>query len=155
MTTLRQELAYRGYGYQSVLTNHAEDIYFDDVEELCESLGYIVNHIVRFDFEIPKNLNPTMGYPITNGTTSGGNPMKLGRQYRIYFDTINNMPPKLLERLQNDNQNRITGSFFVEACYYLGFRVGSYQDFSLIINNINNIFNSNLERNAFANGQTL
>lgn len=155
MTTLRSELSARGYRYQSVLSKRAEDIYFDNTEELCESLGFIVKHIVRFDFEIPENFNPTFGYPITDGITSGGNPMKFGRQYRIYFDTIHNMPPKLLDRLQNDNQNRITGSFFVEACYYLGFRTGSYQNFSLIANNINTIFNSSLERNAFTYGQTL
>lgn len=155
MTTLKDELRKRGIMYRSSLTNRAEDIFFDDSNELCESLGFIVNHIVRFDFEIPDNYNPPIGYPITNGTTSGGNPMKFGRQYRIYFDTIKNMPPKLLARLQNDNQNRITGSFFVEACYYLGFRVGSHQNLTSIINNVNTIFNSNSERNAFANGQKL
>ena len=149
------ELRLRGYGYNSQLTNRAQDIFFDNPEELCESLGFILNHIVRFDFEIPANYNPSIGYPIANGTTSGGNPMKYGKEYRIYFDTVYNMPPKLRSRLQDDDQNRITGSFFVEACYYLGFRPGSYQNKSQIQSNILSIFSSSSEQAAFANGLRL
>lgn len=155
MLTLKNELRLRGYGYASLLTNHADDIYFDNPEELCESLGFILNHIQRFDFEIPEDYNPSIGYPIVNGTTSGGNPMKYGYQFRIYFNTIRNMPPKLRSRLQNDDQKRITGSFFVEACYYLGFRPGSYQNKSQIQNNILSIFSSTSEQAAFAKGLNL
>ena len=155
MTTLREELNSRGYGYSSQLTNHAQDIYFDDPEELCESLGFILKHIERFDFEIPENYNPPIGYPIANGTTSGGNPMKYGKEYRIYFDTVRNMPPKLRSRLQNDKQYRITGSFFVEACYYLGFQPGSYQNKSQIQSNILSIFSYTSEQGAFADGLNL
>lgn len=155
MTTLKEELWARGRVYSSSLTNHADDIFFDNSEELCESLGFIVNHIARFDFEIPANYNPSIGYPITNGTTSGGNPMKYGRQYRIYFDTIVNMPFKLARRLQNDNQNRITGSFFVEACFYLGFIPGSRQNTQQITNTILSIFTSPSEQAAYNNGLIL
>lgn len=155
MTTLGEELASRGYSYRSVLGKRAEDIYFDSAEELCESLGFIVTHITRFDIETPQNLNPAAGYPITNGTTPGGLPMKFGSQYRIYFDTTYNMPSKLRGRLQNDNQNRITGSRFVEACLRLGFRAGTWQDRQSIIRNIGAIFNSRSERAAFAAGQRL
>lgn len=155
MTTLRQELAIRGHRYQSVFSGHAEDIYFNDADELCESLGFIVTHIARFDFETPENLNPTAGYSIANGPTASGHPMKYGRQYRIYFDTTYNMPQKLRGRLQKDNQNRITGSLFVEACSYLGFCPGTWQNRQSIINDINAIFNSKSERAAFAFGRTL
>ena len=155
MTTLRDELRARIPSYQSSLSNHAEDIYFDDSVELCESLGFIVSHITRFDFEIPESYNPTVGYPIADGLTSGGNPMKYGRQYRIYFNTVTNMPPKLAGRLQNDNQMRITGSFFVEACSYLGFAPGSYQNTRAIRNNILSLFTSPAEQAAFHYGLTL
>lgn len=152
MTTLGVELSVRGYRYVSFLSNRAEDIYFDDAEELCESLGFILNHIVRFDFEIPANYNSPIGYPITNGSTSGGNPMKYGREYRIYFDTTNNMPAKLAKRLQKDNQKRITGSLFVEACYHLGFQPGSSQNRKQIQNRIMSIFTSRSEQDAFKHG---
>ena len=155
MTTLKEELWSRGVVYNSTLTSRAQDIIFNDSRELCESLGFIVNHITRFDFEIPANYNPSIGYPITNGTTSGGNPMKYGREYRIYFDTKTNMPLKLAQRLQNDSQIRITGSFFVEACSYLGFTPGSYQNTQQITNKILSIFTSPTEQMAFNHGLTL
>lgn len=155
MTTLGDELNSRGIRYVSQLTNHAQDIYFDNPEELCESLGYILNHIVRFDFEIPANYSPSIGYPIANGTTSGGNPMKYGSEFRIYFDTVRNMPKKLISRLQSDNKKRITGSLFVEACSYLGFQPGSYQNKSQIQEKILSIFSSVSERSAFESGLKL
>ena len=74
------------------------------------------------------------------GSTSGGNAMKWGKQYRIYFNSIRNMPVELKRRLQNDDKMRITGSSFIEACFYIGFVPGSNQDRDLIFEVMNEIF---------------
>ena len=54
--------------------------------------------------------------------------MKWGKQYRIYFNSIRNMPVELKGRLQNDDKMRLTGSRFIEAGFYIGFVPGSNQD---------------------------
>jgi hypothetical protein len=83
--------------------------------------------------------------------------MKWGKQYRIYFDTVRNMPTELLQRLQNDDQNRITGSRFVEACFFVGFAPGSRynQNMQLIREAIDEIFPNDSEQEAFERGMSL
>lgn len=157
MVTLQNVLWNRGYTYNSVFHHVAEDIYFTTIEELCFSLGYILKNIHRLDAEIPEGRDALLNtiipnYPITAGYTSAGNEMKRAPQYRIYFKTRDNMPAKLSARLQNDNQIRITGSLFVEACMYVGFNPGNRQDGEMIKEAIIEIFNSTEEQEAFLNG---
>ena len=147
MFTLRSVLSQRGYGYQTFFTDRAEDIYFKTVNDLCYSIGYILRHVQRIDAEIPEEqiseiLRDILSYPIAMGNTSGGNAMKWGKQYRIYFNSIRNMPVELKRRLQNDGKMRITGSRFIEACFYIGFIPGSNQDRDLIFEVMNRIFDN-------------
>lgn len=154
--TLRDLLADNGIRYASSFSNRAEDIDFDDEEELFEALGYILNHYQRFDFEIPDDHRMLHNaYPIANGMTAGGNEMKYSGEYRIYFRTIRNMPDKLHRRLQNDNRNRITGSLFIESCYYLGFEPGSTQNEALIETRIHDLTQNDAEEEAFNRGYNL
>lgn len=145
MFTLRSVLSERGYGYESFFTDKAEDIYFKTVNDLCYSIGYILKHIQRIDAEIPEEQISEISrvipnYPITTSYTSGGNAMKWGKQYRIYFNSIRNMPVELKKRLQNDDKMRITGSRFIEACFYIGFVPSSNQNRDLIVGVMNEIF---------------
>lgn len=156
MVTLRNVLKQRGYSYNTVFAGRAEDIYFNAVEDLCFSLGYILQNVRRFDAEIPADRDFILrdiipNYPISLGTTSGGHDMKWAPQYRIYFQTINRIPPELANRLQDDDQMRITGSLFVEACMYIGFNPGNSQDDDLIIEVIREIFDTD-EQDAFWEG---
>jgi len=158
--TLREILIQRGYEYESALGNRAEDIYFENVEELCISLGYILRHIRRFDAEIPedwvhviKRVNPN--YPITDGLTVSGHKMKYGPEYRIYFENTRQIPDALSARVQNDRQMRMTGSLFVEACMVLGYVHGSEQDMDLIFATMDEIFTSEVERAAIEEGYNL
>lgn len=145
MFTLESVLSQRGYGYQTFLTNKAEDIDFKTVNDLCYSIGYILRHVQRIDAEIPEEqiseiLRVIPNYKITTNNTSGGNVMKWGKQYRIYFNSIKNMPFELKGRLQNDDKMRLTGSKFIEACFYIGFVPGPKQDKKLIFKVMNKIF---------------
>lgn len=151
--TLRQELEDRGHYYQSNF-ERAADIDFDTTEELCHTLGYILGHVKRIDAEIPddKEAEVSPNYIINNGTTSGGNEMKRGSQYRIYFNNIENLPCKLRGRLQNDGQMRMTGSAFVESCFEVGFQPGCLQNDNLIRNTVNSYFTTQEERRAFEAG---
>ena len=104
-----------------------------------------MRHVQRIDAEIPEEqiseiLRVIPNYPITTSYTSGGNVMKWGKQYRIYFNSIRNMPVELKGRLQNDDKMRLTGSRFIEACFYIGFVPGSNQDRDLIFEVMNEIF---------------
>ena len=54
MTTLKQTLQSRGYGYTTIFNRKAQDIYFNSVVEICVTLGYICRNIKRFDAEIPE-----------------------------------------------------------------------------------------------------
>ena len=145
MFTLRSVLSQRGYDYQTSFTDRADDIYFKTVNDLCYSIGYILKHVQRIDAEIPEEqiseiLRVIPNYPITTNYTSGGNVMKRSRQYRIYFNSIKNMPFELKGRLQNDDKIRLTGSKFIEACFYIGFVPGSNQNKDLIFEVMNEIF---------------
>lgn len=154
--TLCELMNIRGIRYNSIFGHRAEDIEFDNPERIFYCLGFIVNHCRRFEFEIPEERTQTYGsYPIANGLTSGGYVMKQTNQYRIYFNELNNMPPELCSRLQNDNNKRITGSRFIEACYYLGFVAGSYQDSRNILMNIQSLINSQSENQALVYGLSL
>ncbi|WP_339055598.1 hypothetical protein KSU07_11855 [Fusobacterium animalis] len=155
MVTLRGILNQRGYSYDSFFTNRAEDIYFETVEELCFSLGYILKNVKRIDAEIPLN-SEVLGkvrpnYPITPGFTSGGYSMKMAPQYRIYFNTVDKMPLKLAERLQDDLQMRITGSLFIEACMHIGFKPGNIQCKESVFSMISKVFNES-EQKSFLLG---
>ena len=145
MFTLESVLSQRGYGYQTFFANKAEDIDFKTVNDLCYSIGYILRHVQRIDAEIPEEQileisRVIPNYKITTNNTSGGNVMKWGKQYRIYFNSIKNMPIELKERLQNDDKMRLTGSKFIEACFYIGFVPGSNQNIDLIFEEMNKIF---------------
>ena len=155
--TLKEVLAGKGYDYNSIFTNRAFDINFETTEELCYTLGYILKNVHRIDAEIPKRRNDILraicpNYPITEAYTSGGYDMKWGAQFRIYFDTLRNMPVKLLERLQDDPQMRLSGSAFVESLLYIGFNPGEHQDNDLIFAAVYEIFDSYSERSAFNDG---
>lgn len=155
--TLKKILFDRGYCYNSNFGGRAEDIYFNSIEELCFALGYILKNVRRIDAEIPEDRNEVLSkiipnYRITSGLTSGGNTMKWGAEYRIYFNSTSNMPSALRGRLQNDNQMRITGSLFVEACMYVGFNPGNSQNDEMIKCAINKIFCNENEQKAFFNG---
>ncbi len=156
MLTLRSVLLQRGYDYETFFTDRAEDIYFKTVNDLCYSIGYILRHVQRIDAEIPKEqiseiLRVIPNSPITTSYTSGGNAMKWGKQYRIYFNSIRNMPVELERRLQNDDKMRITGSMFIEACFYIGFVPGLNQDRDLISEVMNEIFDDE-EIKSFEDG---
>lgn len=156
MFTLRSVLSKRGYDYETFFTDRAEDIYFKTVNDLCYSIGYILRHVQRIDAEIPKEqvseiLRVIPNYPITTSYTSGGNIMKWGKQYRIYFNSIINMPIELERRLQNDDKMRITGSRFIEACFFIGFVPGANQNKDLIFERMEKIF-TDKEIKYFNNG---
>ncbi|GHV91270.1 hypothetical protein AGMMS50268_17730 [Spirochaetia bacterium] len=159
--TLHDSLRGTAYAYVSKFGDKAEDIYFESTEELCEALGYILHNIKRIDAEIPDDQYAALSaifpnYPIQNGLTTGGNKMKRAPQYRIYFNTIRNMPAKLRGRLQNDNQMRITGSLFVEACFFIGF-VPWYptQNKNQIQMAVSSVFPKSSEQQAFMQGYNL
>ncbi len=146
----------RGILYNSVFNQRAQDIEFESSEDIFYSLGFIVNNCQRFEFEIPEDeIQTYMSYPITEGVTSGGYKMKQARQYRIYFKTTLGMPEKLKERLQDDSHRRMTGSRFIEACYYLGFCAGNKQDTRNIIMNIRSLIQDEVEQRAFEEGLNL
>ncbi|WP_302759282.1 hypothetical protein [Dialister invisus] len=156
MFTLRDTLLQRGYKYESYLGERAQDICFQTVNDLCYALGYILSHIQRIDAEIPQEqvseiIRVIPNYPITTNYTSGGNDMKWGKQYRIYFNSIINMPIELERRLQNDDKMRITGSRFIEACFFIGFVPGTNQNKDLIFKRMEKIFNDK-EIKYFNNG---
>lgn len=158
MATLRQELANRGIRYVSRLdAKKAEDIFFDTVIELCETLGYIAKCISHLDGEYPEDIAGIGDWnmPITDGITSGGHKMKWGREYRVYLRTKNNCPQKIFTRLHNDSHNRFGGSLFVEALLLCGFKPGYTQDISDIQNTIFKIFTDPAEQAAFNNGFNL
>lgn len=155
--TLKEVLNSRGYSYNSIFTAHSYDIDFESTEELCYALGYILKHVHRVDAEIPEQRSDILrmicpNYPITNSYTSGGHPMKWSSQFRIYFETLRNMPQKLRARVQNDSQMRLSGSLFVESLLYIGFDPGEYQNAELIGAAIYEIFDDPNEQQAFEEG---
>ncbi len=150
--TIKDALALSGYTYQSRFTMRADDIDFNSTTDICYSLGYILGHLNRIDVEIPEEQSQIKGsYPISNTVTTSGNKMKQAPQYRIYLTTTRNIPPELAGRLQNDSQNRITGSRFVEACLQMGFVPGNVQNPTAIRSKVAACF-SQQDLNAFDRG---
>jgi hypothetical protein len=150
----------RGYGYVSIFASRAEDIYFDSIEEICETLGYIFENIHQLEAQIPDDQIASLrsifpNYPIRTGFTSGGNKMKWKPQHRIYLRTLRNCPYALLSRKQNDNQMRFTGSLFIESCLFLGFLPGYEQFQDLIFSAMGEIFPNQNEVDAFNHGRQL
>jgi len=71
----------------------------------------------KIDLEHPENSQPTPNsYPITDGTTKGGHPMKYGEEYRIYITNIIGIPPFLDAELKDrGTKNRVGGSQAIRA----------------------------------------
>lgn len=57
----------------------------------------------KIDLESPQRIsdNTPGEYTITDGTTSGGNPMKYGREYRIYIKDLTDCPEFLLSECRD------------------------------------------------------
>ncbi len=85
----------------------------------------VVNFLIgncKIDCEKPASHRiPAGGYPIADGITSGGHPMKYGEEYRIYIDNINGIPPFLENELKEPGtRNRIGGSDAIKAIMVFG-----------------------------------
>lgn len=131
--TLRELMNKRGIRYNSIFGYKAKDMYFETSDRIFCALGFLLSHCQHFEFEIPENDTQTYrSYPIANGRTSGGHIMK-----------------------QKDHYRRITGSLFVEACYYLGFVAGVGQDYRNIEMNISSLIQTQQEEDAFKYGFNL
>jgi hypothetical protein len=81
----------------------------------------------KIDREHPSSSNPSPNsYPITDGITSGGYPMKFGEEYRIYVINISGIPAFLdAELKERGTRNRIGGSETILAIMeFGGFHVG-------------------------------
>lgn len=122
----------------STLGGRAGDIIFSNNNDFFEAIGYLASpgRVGFFEAEVPsngrekafKNQFPRQRYrQITQGVTSGGNPMKYGVQYRIYLNSIENCPQTLKSHLR-DGRNyaaRINKSAFVEKLVEkYGFKFG-------------------------------
>jgi uncharacterized protein (DUF885 family) len=82
----------------------------------------------KIDLEYPEGSanQSNGGYQITDGITTGGNPMKYGEEYRIYIDNIRDIPPFLdAELKERGTKNRIGGSKAIKAIMQYGnLRIG-------------------------------
>jgi hypothetical protein len=134
--------------------SRAGDISFDNAVQLCEALGYLVKNVDHIDGEYPEGSSGG-NMAITDGTTSGGNPMKYGREWRIYLKTTTNCPPKISEKLHADAMKRFGGSKFVEALLQCGFIFGPSQNIGIIKSTINSIFSATAEIDAFNRGYNI
>jgi len=122
----------------SILGGRAGDIIFSNDNDFFEAIGYLASpgRVAFFEAEVPndgrviafQNQFPGQSYrPITQGVTSGGNPMKYSVQYRIYLKSIKNCPQTLRRRLGDGRNNaaRINKSAFVEKLVEeYGFKFG-------------------------------
>ena len=128
----------------STLGGRAGDIIFSNNNDFFEVIGYLASprRVGFFEAEVPSNGRekafekkyPGQSYrQITQGVTSGGNPMKYGVQYRIYLNSIENCPQTLKSHLRDgrDYAARINKSEFVEKLvekYGFKFGYGVVQD---------------------------
>lgn len=128
----------------SILGDRAEDIIFSNDNDFFEAIGYLASpeRVDFFEAEIPSDGRviafqkqfPGQSYrQITQGVTSGGNPMKYSVQYRIYLGSIKNCPQTLKSCLGvgRNNVARINKSAFVEKLvekYGFKFGYGVVQD---------------------------
>lgn len=82
----------------------------------------------KIDNEYPdRSATPSSGgYPISEGFTSGGHPMKYGEEYRIYLHDIRGIPAFLDSELrERHTRKRIGGSEAIKAIMqYGGLAVG-------------------------------
>jgi len=83
----------------------------------------------KIDLESPENdTTETDAYPITNGKTRGGHPMKYGNEYRMYIRSLEGCPAFLLgerKSAQSPYEARIGGNAAIEAIMgYGGFNIG-------------------------------
>lgn len=95
-----------------ILGSRALDINVSE-EDFCMILGYLAapGRVGFIEAQIPEdrvwefeNCYPDQEYyPITQGKTSGGNTMKQGCQFRIYFNNIRNCPAVLLPYIGEGN----------------------------------------------------
>ena len=124
-----------------ILGSRAVDINVSE-EDFCMILGYVAapGRVGFIEAQIPEdrvwefeNCYPDQEYyPITQGETSGGNTMKQGCQFRIYFNNIRNCPAVLLPYIGEGNLaycKRINKGRFIEKIVeHYGFQFGHYQD---------------------------
>lgn len=122
----------------SILGGRAEDIIFSKDNDFFEAIGYLATpgRVSFFEAEVPndgrviafQNQFPGQSYrQITQGVTSGGNPMKYSVQYRIYLNSIKNCPQtlKICLGAGRNNVARINKSAFVEKLVEeYGFKFG-------------------------------
>lgn len=132
-----------------ILSDRAQDIIVSEAD-FCYILGYLASpgRVGFIEAQIPedkiqlfKNEYPGQEYyPITQGETSGGNTMKQGIQFRIYFNNINNCPSVLLPYLGEGNTGYVKrinkGKFIEKIIEKYGFKFGHYQDAKTIRDNI-------------------
>jgi len=83
----------------------------------------------KIDLESPKNQTNDPGvYQISDGTTSGGNPMKYGDEYRIYIKSLEGCPLFLSRECKSVHkpyEARIGGNEAIKAIMEHGsFRIG-------------------------------
>jgi len=83
----------------------------------------------KIDLESPKEqANTTGAYLISDGTTSGGHPMKYGDEYRMYIKSLVNCQPFLQNECKSAKppyKARIGGNDTIKAIMeYGGFKIG-------------------------------
>ena len=128
-----------------ILGARASDIDMTD-EELCEVLGYLATpgRIGYIEAQIPEdrawefeNEYPGQAYyPIVQGYTTGGNMMKQGCQFRIYFNNIYNYPQVLEGNFGQGTGAYVArinkGAFIEKIILRYGFQFGHLQNPNLI-----------------------
>lgn len=131
----------------SLLSNKALDINVNEAD-FCLILGYLAapNRVGLIEAQIPEEKGfifereyPNSPYfPITQGSTTGGNLMKQGCQLRIYFNNIDNCPDVLIPFLGVGTHSYIKrinkGKFVEKITKNYGFSFGEHQDASEIRN---------------------
>lgn len=124
-----------------ILGPRALDINVSD-RDFCYILGYLATpgRVGFIEAQIPEDrvwefqrAYPGQEYyPITQGETSGGNIMKQGCQFRIYFDRINNCPKELVPFLGKGNTGYVMrinkGAFIEKIVENYGFCFGHVQN---------------------------
>ena len=91
-----------------------------------KNVGFLKGNC-KIDLEQPEKPEQTPNsYPIKDGTTAGGHPMKYGEEYRIYVNDISGIPPFLNAELKEcGKKNRIGGSEAIKAIMnYGGLKIG-------------------------------
>lgn len=136
-----------------ILGTKALDIDVSD-KDFCLILGYLAapGRVGFIEAQIPEDKVQQFRraypgqeyYPIVQGKTSGGNKMKQGCQFRIYFNDIRNCPTVLEDYIGEGNNaycKRINkGKFIEKIVENYGFQFGHYQDAVLIRDKVLNDF---------------